>query len=146
MDVTQLSEEAKKMSEYNQPRIEALATGTTKDKEAAQFFGEYQKESSLPGYRAYFRDTKSTLRRGCWTPKGVIASARVMSVPQALDVLGRPTVVSPETYLAAIKEVAYFTINKDTCEAVRNNSSTSTLDGTKMKDHCQEVLTQYFTG
>jgi hypothetical protein len=32
MEVTPLSEEAKKMSEYNQPRIEALATGTTKDK------------------------------------------------------------------------------------------------------------------
>ena len=68
-----------------------------------------------------------------------------MKVPQALDVLGRPTVVSPETYLAAINEVVYFTINKDSCEAVRNDPSTSTLDGIKMKDHCLEVLTQYFT-
>ena len=39
MEVTPLSEEAKKMWEYNQPRIEALATGTTKDKEVVKFFG-----------------------------------------------------------------------------------------------------------
>jgi hypothetical protein len=95
-DVAPLSEEAKKMWEHNQPRIEALSTATTKDKEVVKLFREYQKECDLPGHRIYFRDTKSIHRRGCWTAKGIIASARMISLPIALDVLGRPTIVSPE--------------------------------------------------
>ena len=67
------------MMDYNQPRIEALPTGTTKDKEVAKFFREYMEESSLPSYRKCFRDTKYIHQKGCWTPKGIIASQRILT-------------------------------------------------------------------
>jgi hypothetical protein len=116
-----LSAKAQRFVDYNEPRIDAMPTGTTKEKEVVMFFRRYLEEMNLPENQAFFRETAYTHFKGCWTQSGIIASSRMLNSAQTLDVFGRLTLVSSETFLAALNQVRHFTINEDSKEQLRRD-------------------------